>query len=109
MATNPKIGQVDRLIDDAQLTRVELHGKVQNVRTLVLRIRHMERDLYEELMDIERELAGADEQSEGGELFTNLADLRSHRAIRKARPWDGKTFRRKSDREGRGRHLEAAA
>lgn len=108
MATNPKIGQVDRLIDDAQLSRVELHGMVQKVRADVLRIRHMAREAYEELMDIERELSGADEQSEGGALFTNLADLRSHRAIRKSRPWDGKTFRRKSDRRPGG-HLEVAA
>ena len=107
MATNPRIGQVDRLLDDVQLTREELHGQVQSARTLVLRLRHMSRELYDELLDIERELAGADEQSTGGELFQKVSDLRAHRAIRKARPWDGK-YRRKSDRSS-GRHLEAVA
>jgi hypothetical protein len=106
MATNPRTSQVDNLLDDVQLTRVELHGKVQNARTLVLRIRHMERELYDELMDIERELSGADDQSPGGELFQKVVDLRSHKSIRRRTKWDG-TPRRKSDREGR--HLEAVA
>ena len=108
MATNSKIGQVDRLLDDAQMTRVELHGKVQKARADVLRLRHMAREAYEELLDLEHELAGPDEQSQGGELFTTLVDLRSHRAIRKASAWDGRTFRRKSDRRPGG-HLEVAA
>lgn len=112
MATNPRIEQVDHLLDNAQLARVELHGKVQSVRTLVLRIRHMERDLYEELMDIERELAGPDEQGGGGELSQSLVDLRSHRAVRKAKPWDGRERRRAkvwAGEERQARHLEVAA
>jgi hypothetical protein len=108
MATNPRIGQVDHLLDDIQLGRVELHGRVQKVRADVLRIRHMAREAYEELMDLERELAGPDEQYPGGEMFQKVSDLRSHRAIRKAQPWDGKP-RRKGDRHGGQRHLEVAA
>lgn len=109
MATNPRIGQVDDLLDDVQLAREDLHGKVQSARTLVLRIRHMSRDLCEELLDIERELSGAsDTTPEGGEMFRKVADIRSHKSIRRRTKWDGKTFRRKADREG-GRHLEAVA
>lgn len=105
MATNPRVGQVDSLLDDIQLSREELHGRVLKVRTDVLRIRHMAREAYDELMDIERELSGADEQSQGGELFQKVVDLRAHKSIRRRSKWDDKTFRRKSD----GRHLEAVA
>jgi hypothetical protein len=108
MATNPRIGQVDHLLDDIQMGRVELHGRVQKVRADVLRIRHMAREAYEELLDIEAELAGADDQSPGGTIFKAAADLRSHRAVRKARDWDGRP-RRKSDNHGGERHLEVAA
>jgi hypothetical protein len=103
MATNSTIGQVDRLLDEVQLTREDLRGQVQSCRTLVLRVRHMERELYDELMAIEAELAGPDDENPGGGLFHKVSDVRSHRAIRKAQPWDGKTFRRKADR-----HLRAA-
>jgi hypothetical protein len=108
MATNPRIGQVDRLLDDIQLSRVDLHGRVQKARAEVLRLRHFAREAYDELMDLERELAGPDEQSPGGDIFQKVSDLRSHRAIRKAQTWDGKP-RRKSDNHGGERHLEVAA
>jgi hypothetical protein len=102
MATNSTIGQVDRLLDDVQLTRVDLHGDVQSIRANVLRLRHIARETYEELMALEDALAGADEQSPGGDLFQRVADIRSHKAVRKNRSWDG-SMRRRSDR-----HLEAA-
>lgn len=112
MATNPRIGQVDHLLDNAQLARLELHGRVQKLRSDVLRIRHMARAMYDEAMDIERELAGPGEQGGGGELSQTLVDLRSHRAVRKAKPWDGRERRRAkvwAGEERQARHLEVAA
>jgi hypothetical protein len=103
MATRPTIGQIDRLLDDVQLTRVDLHGDVQSVRANVLRLRHIAREVYEELMEIERDLAGPDDHHPGGEMFTRVAEVRESPAIRRNRSWNG-TFRRKSD----ARHLEAA-
>ncbi len=110
MATHSRIGQVYHLLDEAQLAREDLHGQVQSARTLVLRLRHMSRELYDELLDIERELAGPDEQHEGGTLFTGLSDLRNHKAIRKAKPWDGSDRRRTKKWTGEERrHLRAVA
>jgi hypothetical protein len=108
MATNSTIGQVDRLLDDVQLTRVDLHGDVQSVRANVLRLRHIAYEVYQEMMEIEQDLAGPDDHSPGGPLFQQVADVRSSRAVRKARTWDGR-FRRKSDSRDDDRHLEVAA
>lgn len=103
MATNARIGQVDHLLDDVQLAREDALARATAVLDKMYRARVFMRDAYEEQKALVEELAGPDEVREGGELFHKVADLRSHRAIRKAQPWDGKTDRR------RKRHLEAVA
>ena len=91
--STPTPSRVDNMLDDAQLARVELLGRVEAAMNRLYPVHVALRDVWDDLRALERDLAGEDEHGTGGELFLALRALRESRAIRRA-SWDGQTERR---------------
>lgn len=84
MATRPKHSKLDDALDEAQLARIEMLGRVEQALNSQYHLQRVTRDVWDDLVQLREDLAHRDEQGEGGKLFVSLCAARAARERRRS-------------------------